>query len=124
MVATSILRSARFARLLGDHAGTDMEVRVWVETGFDPVQVAVWWEPTTGKFWFPVLDALGRDRLGLVVFKTVPCVDSAALVREEAQFVANVLPAMAGAAEGTTLTEIRSHASKSTDSVPKFDASN
>ena len=72
--AASILRSARFASLLHERAETEIEVKVWLETGFDPAHVAVYVEPRLKKHYFLVMDAHGRERLGAVVFDAVPSV--------------------------------------------------
>lgn len=87
LAAASILRSARFARTLGEKAGTDLEVRVWLDVDLFPAQAVVWWEARLARFWFAIVDSADSARLGLVVFERVPSVGRAQMERDESSFV-------------------------------------
>ena len=90
LAAAAILRAARFSGLLHTHQGVETEVRVWLETGTVPVQVATWWEEGRGKFWFAVVDAVARERIALVVFRDVQSVTLDEMRSEEASLLASV----------------------------------
>jgi hypothetical protein len=93
--AEPILRAARFIHAHQGADRTDMEIRVWVEAAVGPACVSITWEPGIQAFGFHLLDDSLRDRLAVVVFSDLPCVDADASEME----VSAILAAMHEAAE-------------------------
>lgn len=85
--AAILLRSARTARDVWAKTGTEMEIKVWLETGIAPTCVTIHWEARLGKHYVLVLDATGRERLGAVVFEKLPTVTGAEAEAETALFL-------------------------------------
>ncbi|HVL49161.1 MAG TPA: hypothetical protein VM889_11435 [Candidatus Thermoplasmatota archaeon] len=98
--AASILRAARFAHLLHDRAATEIEIKVWIETGFDPAFVGLHWERRLARFSIHLFDASGRERLAAVIFDAIPCVTAAESEAETALFLGAALGALADAPGG------------------------
>lgn len=74
--AETLLRSAQFLGLQRDTAGADLEVRVWVEAACGNACVSITYEPGVRRFAFHLLDESLRERLAVVVFHAVPCIDA------------------------------------------------
>lgn len=81
--APNLLRAARYmaAEQGADHV--DVEVRMWIEAAVAPACVSITWEPGAQCFAFHVLDESLRDRLAVIVFEDLPCIDADASLGQE-----------------------------------------
>lgn len=97
--ATHVLRAAKAAHEAFHEDGTELEVRVWLETATWPAFVQVQVDPRRGKHYFIVMDAQGSERLAAVVFDRVPSLTAHDLREESRLFFDAVKEAFTGGEE-------------------------
>lgn len=103
--ADTILRSAQFLGLQRETAGADLEIRVWVEGAQGPACVAITWEPGVARFAFHLLDETLRERIAVVVFDAIRCVDAGESVAQADRLLDAALEALAHAPAGSEARE-------------------
>lgn len=105
--AVPILRAARYmaAQNQGDER-VDMEIRVWVEAASAPGCVSITWEPGAQAFAFHLLDETLRERLAVVVFRDLPCVDADASDQQAEDILRAALEAIRDAEERATPAQL------------------
>lgn len=101
--AEPILRAARFLQEQRGVTPTDMEIRVWVEAAMAPGCVSITWEPGFHAFGFHLLDETLKERVAVIVFRDLPCVDADA---SDGQ-IANILATLAAIAESPSANTVR-----------------
>lgn len=74
--AEPVLRAARFLAEQANAQGVDLEIRVWVQAARASACLSITWEPGAQAFGFHLLDESLRERLAVVVFEDLPCVDA------------------------------------------------
>lgn len=100
--AEAILRAARFLQEQRGATPTDMEIRVWVEAAMAPGCVSITWEPGFQAFGFHLLDETLKERVAVIVFRDLPCVDADASDGQIADILAT-LAAMAASPSANTV---------------------
>lgn len=103
--ALPILRSARFMSAQQAGEPVDMEVRVWVQAACASACVSITWEPGLQSFGFHLLDESLRERLAVIVFHELPCVDADASAQQQDDVLRAALRALKEA-EGRAPSEL------------------
>lgn len=105
--AVPILRAARYmsAQQQGD-TPVDMEIRVWIEAATAPGCVSITWEPGANAFAFHLLDETLRDRLAVVVFRDIPCIDADASDQQADDILRAAMQAIRDAEERAGIPEL------------------
>lgn len=105
--APAILRSARFmaTQVAGDEA-VDLEVRLWISAANGPGCVSITWEPGFHAYGFHLLDETLRERLAVIVFTDLPCVDADASLQQADDILRAALTAIRDAERRQTPAEM------------------
>lgn len=101
--ATQLLRAARFMAAEQGAEPVDLEIRMWVEAAVAAGCVSITFEPGQQAFAFHLLDESLRERLAVIVFDDLPCVDADASIGQEDAILRAALESVRAAEERDAL---------------------